>query len=208
MMRRALIVCTANVCRSPVAERLLRRAISDRPDVDGRAWSIASAGTSPLRSRVDRHTIAAAAAVGLDLGGHQPRPLDANVLATDGADLVLVMARSHLRDVFALDPEAWSRTFTLRELVRRAATVAPPTTDEGFEGWLRRVAAGRRAADLLAPSALDDIADPYGRPRREHVAMVAELTRQIDALVERGPWTSSLSSGNRRPDDQFPDQAG
>lgn len=188
MIRRGLIVCTANVCRSPVAARLLQRAIADRRDVDGRSWVITSAAIAPLIAPMDANTIRAAADVGVDLTEHRPRHLDPSVLATDGADLVLVMERSHLPQVVDVDPDAWSRTFTLKELARRAAMAAPASSREGFEPWRARLAAGRTAATMIKPSELDDIADPYGGPRRDHVVMVGELVNTVAALVEHGPW--------------------
>jgi protein-tyrosine phosphatase len=188
MTRHALVVCAANVCRSPVAERLLLRRVGQRTDVDGCSWRVGSAGVGPVGAPIDRHTVHAAAQVDIDLGGHIPRALDAPVLSRDGADLVLVMTRAQLRFVVGLDPAAWSRTFTLKELVRRAASVPPYHRGECLEAWLRRVSEGRRAADLMTPDAMDDVGDPYGRPRREHVAMVGDLSREIDALVQLGPW--------------------
>ena len=53
---------------------------------------------------------------------HVARTLDASILAVEGHDLVLTMTREHLREVVALDPGAWPRTFTLKEIVRRAGS--------------------------------------------------------------------------------------
>ncbi len=185
--RRLLVVCTANVCRSPVAERLLRRALSH--DVEGDGWSIASAGTGRYAAGLDPNTIRAAADVGIDVSAHRPRLLDRDILADDGADLVLTMTRGHLPDVVALDPTAWPRTFTLKELARRADSLEPPTATEGFSGWLARMAAGRQARAMMTGNADDDVADPYGLPMRRHVEMVAEVTHAVDRLTRRGPWS-------------------
>lgn len=176
MVRHLLVVCTANVCRSAVAERLLARELAGHRDVDGHEWVVRSAGTADLRAAMDRNTIAAAKAVGLVLSEHAARYLTRDILATDGADLVLTMTREHLRHVVALDPSAWPRTFTLKELARRSALVAPPSAEDGgFPAWLERVAAGRRPADLIQPDPQDDIVDPYGAPRQEHDRMVESL---------------------------------
>lgn len=188
MTRRVLLVCTANVCRSPTAERLLQRHMDGLVDVDGERWAVRSAGCAPTGAAMDRHTIAAADAFSIDLAGHTARTLDVETLATDGADLVLTMTRQHLRAVVGVDPKTWRRTFTLKELVRRAAAGSPATEVEGFEGWLRRMAAGRRAAELMMPDPDDDVADPYGRPRRQHDTMVSEVSALVDRLVRVGPW--------------------
>lgn len=192
MVRRLLVVCTANVCRSAVAERMLTRELAGRHDVDGHEWVVRSAGTADLRAAMDRNTIAAAQAVGLDISDHASRHLTRDILATDGADLVLTMTREHLRHVVAMNPSAWPRTFTLKELARRSSMLAPPSAEDGgFPAWLARVGAGRRAADLMKPDPQDDIADPYGAPRREHDLMVGDLQRSSRSttavMVGEGP---------------------
>jgi protein-tyrosine phosphatase len=189
MTRRLLVVCTANVCRSAAAERILAARLAGRRDVDGHEWVVRSAGTADVRAPLDRNTVAALQALGLDLTGHTPRVLTREVLAGDGADLVLTMTREHLRHVVALDPTAWPRTFTLKELARRAGDVAP-ATDGGFVAWRERLAAGRRAADLMTPDPADDVADPYGAPRREHERMLEDVTRALGWLDDLVRTTS------------------
>lgn len=186
--RHALVVCTANLCRSPVGERLLARALADRRDIDGEYWTVSSAGTGQYSASLDPSTIAAADAVGIDIRDHESRFITAELLATDGADLIITMTRGHLRDVVATDPDTWPRTFTLKELARRTAAASPPYPPETFTAWRARIAAGRRASDLLRPDANDDVADPYGGPRGGHTTMIAELQVAIDTIVTRGPW--------------------
>lgn len=190
MTRRLLVVCTANVCRSPVAAALLARALHGRRDVDGHDWAVSSAGTGEYRAELDSGTVKAAAAVGVDLSTHRSRVVDREVLAVDGADLVITMARAHLPVVVGLDPAAWSRTFTLKDLARRANELPPPSETEGFGGWLTRMGAGRQARDMLKPDPADDVDDPYGLPLRHHEAMIAEVAHEIDNLVRWGPWAA------------------
>lgn len=183
MTRHLLVVCTANVCRSAVAERLIAAKLEGRRDVDGQEWVVRSAGTADVRAPMDRNTIAAAEASGVDLSSHTARVLTREILDTDGADLVLTMTREHLRYVVRLDPTAWPRTFTLKEIARRSRLIAPATAESGgFLAWRERVAAGRRAADLLRPDPADDVEDPYGAPRREHERMVEEISRSLGWL--------------------------
>ena len=85
---------------------------------------VGSAGTHGGRYRVHEHTMRAAAEVGVDLGDHRSRALTRTLLVDEGADLVLTMTREHLRHVAALEPDAWPRAFTLKELVRRSGEVA------------------------------------------------------------------------------------
>jgi protein-tyrosine phosphatase len=182
--RQLLVVCTANLCRSPVAEALLARRLTGLVDVDGATWTVASAGTDRYGGVVEPDTAAAAAAVGLDIAAHVPRqlvPLD-----LEQADLVLTMTRAHLRSVVVADPSVWPRTFTIREFARRSMT-APAATD-GFAGWLRSLGAGRRAADLADSAPDDDVVDPYRQGRPANIAMVTQLTALVDDLIAFGPW--------------------
>ncbi|CAN5662937.1 low molecular weight phosphatase family protein [soil metagenome] len=188
VVKRALVICTANICRSPVVERLLRRSLDGAVDVDSDAWVVSSAGTADIWPPVDCHTIEAAASVGIDLSDHQRRTLTHDLIGTDGADLILAMTREQLRVVASLDPSAWPRTFTLRELARRAAASAPASENETFAALLHRIAGGRRAADMMRPDASDDITDPYGGSASEHATMVEQVASAVDDIVRHGPW--------------------
>jgi protein-tyrosine-phosphatase len=193
MVRRALVVCTANVCRSPVAERLLSRRLNGQVDNDGESWVVTSAGTSPVAVPLDANTLSVAEEVSLDLTTHRPRRLTRDIISIDGADLVLGMAREHVRSVVALEPAAWTRTFTLKELVRRAGSVAPPRSGETLDAWLARVSAERTAGGMLGSDLLDDIDDPFGSARPRHRRMLDEVTRLVDQLVSLGPWHRARS---------------
>jgi protein-tyrosine phosphatase len=182
-MRSLIFVCTANVCRSPVAEQLLRERLVDRRDADGEAWAVRSAGLGRFRAEVDAHTRRAVTPLGLDLSDHRPRVLTRAVVNTEGADLVLTMTREQLRAVATLVPDAWPRTFTLKEFARRSSMTGPPQPDESVPAWIARLSAGRKAADLVRADPADDIADPYGLAQRHYDAMVEEVREAVDALV-------------------------
>jgi protein-tyrosine phosphatase len=178
--RRLLVVCTANVCRSPVVAGLLAARLGER-------WVVTSAGVSAIAAVADRPTLDVARGAGVDLSGHRSRRLDRQVLADDGADLVVTMSRAHLRAVVAIDAAAWPRTFTLKELARRSTSVAA-ARGESFEAWRTRIATGRRASGMVGPDVDDDTADPYGGPRDGYAAMLDEARRCIDVLERTGPW--------------------
>jgi protein-tyrosine-phosphatase len=178
-----------------VVEALLNRSFTGTTDIDGESWVATSAGTGRYQVEMDEYTVAAAAEVGIDISAHRPRLLDRNVLRSDGVDLVLTLARIHLPSVVGLDTRAWPRTFTLKELARRAAVNGPPTPAEGFVGWRDRMADGRTAASMMQPDAEDDVADPYGLPRPHHVKMVAEVSEAVDRLLRHGPWVHQNRDG-------------
>jgi protein-tyrosine phosphatase len=99
------------------------------------------------------------------------------------ADLVLGMERAHVRHTVLLEPEAWSRTFTLKELVRRGTELGPRPPVEPPGAWLARAHEGRARRDLLGDSPLDDVGDPYGGPSSAYEAAVSEIEGLVDHLV-------------------------
>jgi len=99
------------------------------------------------------------------------------------ADLVLGMERAHVRHSVLLEPDVWSRTFTLKELVRRGAELGPRPSFESPGAWLVRAHEGRERRDLLGDSPLDDVADPYGGPSSAYEAAVTEIEDLVDRLV-------------------------
>ena len=120
---------------------------------------VRSCGTHRTTLPVDPHAVSVCADRGLDIAGHVPRSMDADLLRTDGADLIVTMTREQLRDVATTDRRAWGRCFTLREAVRRSAAAAPCAS---WEEWLGEIGRDRSPRDLLGAAAADDVADPYG----------------------------------------------
>lgn len=94
---KVLLVCTGNTCRSPMAEALLRRALTEA----GVAYEVSSAGTAPWDGApASEGSYLVALEHGLDLSAHRARPVTTELIA--GADLILTMSRSHLERVEAL----------------------------------------------------------------------------------------------------------
>ena len=173
-----LIVCTANQCRSPMAEVLLRRAL----EVRGVAADVASAGSLPGGVPASTGSVEAMARRRLDLSGHRSRPLTTDEAGR--ADLVICMARSHCREVMVLHPPAWPRTFTLRELVRRGETIGARRAGQTLDEWLAALGQGRVRAALLSDDPDDDVADPIGGPSSAYEAIAVILEDSIDQAVE------------------------
>jgi len=129
-----LIVCTANQCRSPLAAALLRRALEDTDVV------VLDAGTGEAGYPVTEGTLTAAARLELDLADHRSTTVDASLV--EQADLILTMEREHVRTIVLEHPQAWAKTFTLKELVRRSEHLAPrnngqPRHSNYFSVWKR-----------------------------------------------------------------------
>jgi protein-tyrosine phosphatase len=185
-----LVVCTANVCRSPMAEALLRRSLAEAgQDVTVRSAGML-AGGEPPRPEV----VSAMAGYGLDVSGHRSRRMTPEDL--ERADLTLAMARENLRHAVVTAPLAWPQSFTLRELVRRGTKIGPRAPGESLAGWLARAHEGRERAALLGDSPDDDVADPVGGPQHAYTETAAILSDLLDQLVYLG-WPDWAS---REPD--------
>jgi protein-tyrosine phosphatase len=86
-------VCTANICRSPMAEALLRHALGAQPE-PLKSWKIASAGVSArVGERVSEHSVTALKKVGIDIRNHKSQPLTRKLL--NDAAIILCMTESH-----------------------------------------------------------------------------------------------------------------
>jgi protein-tyrosine phosphatase len=116
---------------------------------------------------------------GVDLSVHRSRIMLPDKVAT--ADLVLAMARMHLREAVVMAPRRFGRIFTLKEFVRRAERVGP-RVEEPFDDWVARVGFGRRTVDFLGESPDDDIADPIGQSVATYDRTAAELEDLVGRL--------------------------
>src|SRR2546421_7064563 len=145
-----------------MAEALLRHRLEGR-GVDAR---VHSAGLRLVGEPASAHGVDVLAERGLDLSAHRSCIVNRRLL--EDADLVLTMAREHLREAILDLPDVWTRAFTLKELVRRGERIGPRGPGESFEGWLARAHAGRNRADLLGSSIDDDVPDPIGSGRSSY----------------------------------------
>jgi protein-tyrosine phosphatase len=184
-IRSVLVVCSANQCRSPMAAALLARELARRdPDVRVTSAGVLADDGSPATAG----TIKAARSLDVDLRGHRSRAATGAVVA--GSDLILGMERMHLREAVVLDPLAFSRAFTLKELVRRGEEHGIRAAGESQVAWLAAVHEGRRAAALMGASDDDDVADPTADLRVDHDTMAAEVEdlvlRAVDLLWPPG----------------------
>lgn len=85
-----LVVCIGNICRSPMAEALLKQACPDK--------NVSSAGLEGLvGDAADQNAIECMNDVGVDLSSHVARRLDSAMLIQ--ADLVLVMTTQQVKAI-------------------------------------------------------------------------------------------------------------
>src|SRR5579863_6379510 len=96
-----LMLCTANVCRSPMAAALLARRLA----VLGITLPVRSAGMIASGDRLHPEVISVMSSYGIDISSHSSRVVGATDLAR--ASLVLAMARDNLRYAVITEPGVW-----------------------------------------------------------------------------------------------------
>src|SRR6266487_4367262 len=102
---RVLVVCAGNVCRSPLAERLIRARLAAALGGGAERFLVASAGTEAVAGTpMDQRAAAVARSLGADPDGFRAQPVSADLVA--GADLVLTATREHRAAVVRLHPPA------------------------------------------------------------------------------------------------------
>lgn len=177
-----LVVCRANLIRSPLAAGLLRRRMAAG---GGPAHDVASAGLhAAAGERPDHHTVALARGWGLDLATHDARRATAAVVAA--ASLVLTMTEEQRSGVVRLAPALTGRTFTLLELVRLLA--ADGGRGPLLDGSLADLAvrAHRRRPLTARAAAPEDVPDPVGRGPDRLREVADRLASACDRLAGVG----------------------
>ena len=156
MTFRILTVCTGNVCRSPLAEQLLRARLN--PSI----VTVKSAGVSALVGvGMPDPALEWANRLGVtDAASHVAQQVTVELIR--GADLVLAMSREHRRALVELTPAATRKTFTIRELAHIAAGISDDELRTEVAGSADAVEALRAAVDLA--SALRGVVEPVASP--------------------------------------------
>jgi len=109
-VRRLLLVCSGNTCRSPMAAALLRSLWEKA--APGRELTVDSAGTGAYPGLpATEHAVTALKERSIDLSQHRSQA----VVRLDGYDLVLTMTRGHRDALRARFPGFTDRIFTLGE---------------------------------------------------------------------------------------------
>lgn len=122
-MKQILVVCTANVCRSPLVASLLQQKIV-QSGLAG-AVRVESAGVRAVAGdEVDPVVVTMLDKVGIELAAKYATPVAE--LALREADLVLVMEEAHRQSLFYRLPSALPKVFLLSELAGRHEEVADP----------------------------------------------------------------------------------
>jgi len=168
---RLLVVCTANICRSPMLEAMTTRLalIRDLP------MTVSSAGFMFDDEPASPTVRAVMTEREFDLGDHRSRIVSPTIV--DKSDLVLTMERGHARELVLANPAATAKIHTAAGFAASVSALQPAADhSESPIEIVARVAAGRPSSDLLGVGA-DEIADPHGRHRRVHRDTADQLER-------------------------------
>lgn len=171
-----LVVCTANICRSPMLEALLQAYLDRNADNAGTVVSSAGVRARPgnaaasgmRRVATDWH---------LDLDGHRSRRVDRDIAG--GTSLVLTMEQAHSDAVAQLAPGLGSRTFLVTELDQIiGAQAVDPGTAAGLPGLVSAWHAARARLSLDAV----DVEDPIGGDADDYQRCAWQLARLTERL--------------------------
>lgn len=121
-MARILMVCTANICRSPVAAALMRDRLRRKGYTD---WQVGSAGTWAIVPRgASRNSIDVMTQRGFDIVNHRATMVEEAHLRE--ADLVLTMEIGHAEALRAEFPSQAHKVFMLSEMIGQNFNVVDP----------------------------------------------------------------------------------
>lgn len=188
--KRILFVCTGNTCRSPMAEGMMRRLLTEQGlhHIEVRSAGVAAYNGTPMSDH--------AATILQEKGFMEPlqsTALDEALL--QWADLVLTMTNNHKRHTIQLYPETVDKVATLKEYVENdpaaegsIAEMKSFISDLQLKQALSQPITEQEKAKLLTleqalPS--HDIADPFGGPLSLYRKCADEIEDSLQKLIAR-----------------------
>jgi protein-tyrosine phosphatase len=176
---RIVFICVGNVCRSPLAERLLGTRLDELLG-DAADWAtVASAGVRAMVGHaMDTHAAAELVQRGGDPAGFASRQVTAAMV--EEADLVLTATQSIRSRVLEESPRALRRTFTLLEL---AAILDSPDFWDGRPTSVPDLVA--RAATWRGAAVVEeyDVTDPIGADPAVHHEVAEVIDRACTTIA-------------------------
>jgi protein-tyrosine phosphatase len=178
-----LFVCTGNICRSPLAEKVLRARLEG---TQNEGVVVASAGLQGVvGAPMDGLPEQIAKRAGADTD-HAARQINTGILRA--STLVITMTRSQRSEIAREFPFALKRTFTLSEFVRllgeHPAEVPLPGAVAG-RGLFETVLDASRFRGMVTLSDSDDIEDPYRRSDETHERVGARIIELVDMMARQ-----------------------
>ena len=167
------MVCTGNICRSPMAEVMLRDEVARRGCSD---IEVASAGTwAGFGNPAQPEAIEVMRGRKIDLAEHRSRPVDPEELAE--ADLVIAMTSVHARELKQLSDDVGTKMVLMKEFVEMEVEECPSTA---LDDRLKTLLAGKRPPSRRAL----DLDDPMGLPVFAYERAATEIDTGIRRLAD------------------------
>jgi RpiB/LacA/LacB family sugar-phosphate isomerase len=213
-MKTILFICTGNVCRSPMAEALFRRAVNGRGK-----FRVLSAGLGAMDGQPPTpHSVRAMRELGVDISAQRSRMLTAELVRS--ADLILGMTHSHVDTVALLYPPAAEKTFLLREFDETLEAYEKDISDPIGSSYPVYVEC-RDQIEQGIVTLLKFMEQNNLLPKHQTLSAAAAVTFALGAdhggfelketlksfLRERGLTVSDLGATSKDPADDYPDFA-
>lgn len=130
-----LMVCLGNICRSPLAEGIMRHLVNEQ----NLNWKVASAGTGNwhINQPADKRSIAVARNFGYDISTQRAKHF--NTAMFEDFDHILVMDQNNLRDVLKLAADDVQRKKVRLFLPDESEVTDPYFDDKLFEPVFREI---------------------------------------------------------------------
>ena len=176
-MNRILVVCTANVVRSPFAAAALSRAVDHECEIDSAGLAAVEGQKVPVEILQDMRRYV------MDLSKHRSRLITRDDVKR--STLILGMTEAHRDALQNMVPSATPRTFTLPEFARLIAAI-PPLSE--FDADLQQFveAAHHHRPKVAAAEAPENVDDPQGQSAartRECIDYLADLAEQVGSRL-------------------------
>ena len=174
-----LFVCTANQCRSPIAEALFRRIVS-RAEL---GWQVVSAGTrvTPGTSYHQR-AVEALSEHGVTLCASECTPVSNELI--DTASLILTATHAHARQILLSRPRAARRTFVLGQFANLLSHAPSGDCADSPDG-LASIAGRSRVLVQPRPPEMDDTKDPIHGGLGAFRSCVSRTAELLEPLSQR-----------------------
>jgi len=112
-----LTLCTGNICRSPMAEGIIRMIFQTEPFM-----TVSSAGTHAVAGNpATEFAILASKEKGIDIAGHSARPLDSLLISS--SDMILCMEPAHTEWVLSIDSSIYEKVYNLADFSGTAGSL-------------------------------------------------------------------------------------